>query len=145
MQEFIEAYSFYHYAKTRSLLPFDALAKFLTWDDGKELYVSTSDYVLGVADLSGELMRLCVQSVSTGYAGQPAEICSFLRSLYDSLISFNGTLIRDLPNKLGVMKTSLAKAENVCYALRVRGSEVPPELLAEMAAAGGDEGDYDDR
>ena len=43
---------------------------------------------------------------------------------------------REFKRKLQVSKQSLQKVETACYAVQVRGSEVPKELLAEKAVLG---------
>jgi len=54
-----------------------------TWS----LKVTPVDYLLGVADLTGELMRLCISSVGNGDIDTPFELSQFLRQIYDGLLS----------------------------------------------------------
>lgn len=89
------------------------------------------DFVLGVADLTGELMRLGINSVGSGEHDRPFELLPFMRALYCGFHSIQPNS-RMLPKKMDVMRASLAKVENVCYTLKVRGSEIPKHMLADM-------------
>ncbi|XP_048193132.1 translin-associated protein X-like [Perognathus longimembris pacificus] len=143
LQEYVEAVSFQHFIKTRSLISMEEINKqliFTTEDSGKEnktptsdaqmkqpvtwsLKVTPVDYLLGVADLTGELMRMCINSVGTGDIDTPFEVSQFLRQV---------TGPYEVSKKLYTLKQSLAKVENACYALKVRGSEIPKHMLADV-------------
>ena len=113
-----------------------ALLKFSN-EDGKDLGLSLNpfDYVLGIADLTGELMRFCINSASSGDQNTPFEVCSFLREIHNAFVAF-GNVSREIASKLRVLKASMNKVEVACYTLKVRGSEIPQFALAE--ALGGD-------
>jgi hypothetical protein len=81
-QEFIEALSFHHYLETQSLISYDeAKAKIASMsqskdadpvEEGKEkkeegnaVPLSPEDYILGICDMTGELMRFSVTSMAT--------------------------------------------------------------------------------
>lgn len=89
------------------------------------------DFVLGVADLTGELMRLGVNSIGSGEHDRPFDLLPFLRALYCGFHSIRPNS-RMLPKKMGVMRESLVKVENACYMLKIRGSEIPKHMLADM-------------
>ena len=89
------------------------------------------DFVLGAADLTGELMRLGINSIGTGEHERPFDLLPFMRALYCGFHSIRPHS-RVLPKKMAVLRTSLAKVENVCYTLKIRGSEIPKHMLAEM-------------
>ncbi len=89
------------------------------------------DFVLGVADLTGELMRLGINSIGCGEHGRPFDLLPFMRALYCGFHSI-GSRSKNMSKKMGVLRASLAKVENVCYTLKVRGSEVPEQMLADM-------------
>ncbi|KAI9357910.1 Translin family-domain-containing protein [Zopfochytrium polystomum] len=107
--------------------------------------VSAEDYALGVADLSGEVMRSCINLIAQGEHAVGAQHCAFLRELaghYATLQSFPA-----LKNKLGAMKSSVAKVESATFNIKVRGSEYPQEMWQEVIAKGFDAvggGYYDD-
>ena len=92
--------------------------------------VPPTHYLLGVADLTGELMRMAIHSIGQGDFDLPFEHCKFLRIIYDAFVSF-GNVDRDLSRKVHVLRQSLQKVEAACYTLQVRGSEIPKHMLAE--------------
>lgn len=152
LQEYVEAVTFQHFIKTRSLISMDDINKqliFTTEDTGKEnktpssdapdkqcgpwrLKVTPVDYLLGVADLTGELMRMCINSVGNGDIATPFEVSRFLRQVYDGFSFIGNTGPYEVSKKLYTLKQSLAKVENACYALKVRGSEIPKHMLADV-------------
>ncbi|XP_019568453.1 translin-associated protein X isoform X1 [Rhinolophus sinicus] len=152
LQEYVEAVTFQHFIKTRSLVSMDEINKqliFTTEDNGKEnntpssdsqdkqfgtwrLKITPVDYLLGVADLTGELMRVCINSVGNGDIDTPFEVSQFLRQVYDGFSFIGNTGPYEVSKKLYTLKQSLAKVENACYALKVRGSEIPKHMLADV-------------
>ncbi|KAH2985489.1 hypothetical protein KXW58_008613 [Aspergillus fumigatus] len=66
IQEFIEALSFNHYLQTQSLISHAEVSKHLP----AEILVTEEDYLLGMFDLTGEMMRFAITSLSTGTMGQ---------------------------------------------------------------------------
>ncbi|NXW32251.1 TSNAX protein, partial [Phaetusa simplex] len=151
LQEYVEAVSFQYFIKTRSLISVEDINKQLifTVEDREETTNTTSncndkqphtwslkvtpvDYLLGVADLTGELMRLCISSVGNGDIDTPFELSQFLRQIYDGFTFIGNTGPYEVSKKLYTLKQSLAKVENACYTLKVRGSEIPKHMLADV-------------
>lgn len=99
-----------------------------TW----RLKITPVDYLLGVADLTGELMRMCINSVGNGDIDTPFEVSQFLRQVYDGFSFIGNTGPYEVSKKLYTLKQSLAKVENACYALKVRGSEIPKHMLVDV-------------
>ncbi|KAJ6664648.1 hypothetical protein lerEdw1_006221 [Lerista edwardsae] len=152
LQEYVEAVSFQYFIKTRSLISIEEINKQLifvaeekeeetdvvpsdchnkqhrTWS----LKVTPVDYLLGVADLTGELMRMCINSVGNGDIDTPFELSQFLRQIYDGFSYIGNTGPYEVSKKLYTLKQSLAKVENACYTLKVRGSEIPKHMLADV-------------
>jgi len=95
------------------------------------VYIPPAEYVLGISDVAGELMRIAVHSVGAGDKEMPFVICRTLRELCTAMSSLYG-IARDLPQKLSSLRQSLAKVEAACYAIHVRGSELPDHLLTNM-------------
>ena len=62
IQEFIEALSFLHYVQTQTLISPAEVAAQLP----PEVIVTQEDYLMGILDLTGELMRFAVTVLSTG-------------------------------------------------------------------------------
>ncbi|KAF8975293.1 hypothetical protein BGZ46_009228 [Entomortierella lignicola] len=122
------------------------------------LEVTDEDYLLGVADLTGELMRLAINTlgqslvVSThdldlGAGLQiPApedrvqQILTFLRNIKSGFDSLSLTRASPISKKMGVLKQSLNKIEMACYNVKVRGAEYPPDILRQMLLSGQDVG-----
>lgn len=94
--------------------------------------VSPSDYLLGVADLTGELMRLCISSVGNGDIDTPFQLSQFLRQIHDGFSYIGNTGPYEVSKKLHTLRQSLGKVEDACYTLRVRGSEIPKHMLADV-------------
>ncbi|NWH57235.1 TSNAX protein, partial [Geococcyx californianus] len=150
LQEYVEAVSFQYFIKTRSLISIEDINKQLifTTEDREEsnmffnprdklpptlsLKVTPVDYLLGVADLTGELMRLCISSVGNGDIDTPFELSQFLRQIYDGFTFIGNTGPYEVSKKLYTLKQSLAKVENACYTLKVRGSEIPKHVLVDV-------------
>jgi predicted translin family RNA/ssDNA-binding protein len=66
IQEFIEALSFNHYLQTQTLISHAEVVATLP----AEILVTEEDYLLGLFDLTGEMMRFAITSLSTGTGGQ---------------------------------------------------------------------------
>nr|XP_056708843.1 translin-associated protein X isoform X1 [Euleptes europaea] len=152
LQEYVEAVSFQYFIKTRTLVSIEVINEQLMFaaEDKEEetkvpasdclntqshnwsLKVTPVDYLLGVADLTGELMRMCINSVGNGDIDTPFELSQFLRQIYDGFSFIGNTGPYEVSKKLYTLKQSLAKVENACYTLKVRGSEIPKHMLADV-------------
>ncbi|KAI9872674.1 MAG: hypothetical protein M1830_001312 [Pleopsidium flavum] len=155
VQEFMEALSFQHYLETQTLV---------TYKDAKQkvpggIGLTEDDYVLGIFDLVGELMRFAITAMATnGYlpgstsetgevnSGVPkSNILTDLRSLrtyFEGLDTTSSTssgsaLRRDVEKKMEVMKTCVEKVENAVYGMIVRGRERPKGWVPDLADDGG--------
>ncbi|XP_072107167.1 translin-associated protein X [Mobula birostris] len=159
LQEYVEAVSFQHFIKTRTLISLDEINKQLIFppkageaehtedstlscsQDQKQqqqplsLQVTPTDYLLGIADLTGELMRLCITSVGNGDTETPFEVSQFLRAVYDGFTYIGNTGPYEVSKKLYTLKQSLGKVEDACYMLTVRGSEIPKHVLADVLSS----------
>lgn len=93
--------------------------------------VPPSEYILGVADLTGEMMRRAINSVGAGDLDRPFEICNFLQEIEAAYASL-GNANREVNRKLYTLRQSLRKVETACYTLKVRGSEIPKHMLVDM-------------
>lgn len=150
IQEYVEAVSFLHFIRHRSLISLEeinARLVFMRTDkaDPKAsaeatppgahvltFHVTPSDYLLGVADLTGELMRLCISSVGNGDIDTPFQLSQFLRQIHDGFSYIGNTGPYEVSKKLHTLRQSLGKVEDACYTLRVRGSEIPKHMLADV-------------
>ncbi|XP_033835426.1 translin-associated protein X [Periophthalmus magnuspinnatus] len=148
IQEYVEAVSFQHFIRHRSLISLEeinARLVFMRTEDPKApteaapvgthvltFQVTPSDYLLGVADLTGELMRLCISSVGNGDIDTPFQLSQFLRQIHDGFSYIGNTGPYEVSKKLHTLRQSLGKVEDACYTLRVRGSEIPKHMLADV-------------
>ncbi|XP_060071771.1 translin-associated protein X-like isoform X2 [Ylistrum balloti] len=99
-----------------------------------EVHVPPIEYMLGVADLTGELMRLAINSVGAGNLDIPFEVCEFLRKMQSGFQSFS-YVSREVKKKLHTLNQSLQKVETACYTLQVRGSEIPKHMLVDVLSS----------
>eukprot|EP00045_Choanoeca_perplexa_P008378 m.77556 g.77556 ORF g.77556 m.77556 type:complete len:114 (+) comp14470_c0_seq1:452-793(+) len=103
-----------------------------------KLKISPLDYILGIADLTGELMRMCINNI--GDEAMTSKIMQFTRRIHDGFQAFPRALHnKDMSFKIKVMSQSLTKIENACYTMKVRGTEIPKDRLVESLAFGGNE------
>lgn len=65
LEELIEAASFIYFLEHRGLIPLTLLQEKLCEGGVQCMYISPRRYVLGISDLTGELMRFAINSVAT--------------------------------------------------------------------------------
>ncbi|KAK2408060.1 Translin family protein [Trifolium repens] len=133
IQEYVEAATFCSFCKSGTLLKLDEINNtLLPLSDPslQPLQINILDYLLGLADLTGELMRLAIGRISDGELEFAEKICSFARDIYREL-----TLVvphmddsSDMKTKMDTMLQSVMKIENACFSVHVRGSEYIPLL-----------------
>jgi len=159
LQEWIEALSFYYFLKFKKISSFAYVQQQLEFklDKSEETVSNTSEqsekeadndnsekvvvmvtvpqseYILGIADLTGELMRNAINALGAGNM----EICFVLLEILQSMAEGFGKLSRkDTPREFGqklwTLKQSCKKVENACYAISVRGTEIPKNHLADI-------------
>nr|XP_039267092.1 translin-associated protein X-like [Styela clava] len=154
LQEFIEAMSFLYYFKTEEnysiqsisncLLDLSEIQKSLVFadDENKEplvIPIPVLEYLYGIADTTGEVMRLCINSAAKAITETSKKkvfkLCAFIRILYEMFLSFSSIIDvspgrkRLLQSKIDVMKLSLQKVEDTCYQLGLRGKELLDVIL----------------
>jgi predicted translin family RNA/ssDNA-binding protein len=105
---------------------------------------------MGLFDLTGEMMRFAVTSLSAGGASQgegegtklglseeQAGIVVDLRemrSLFEGLsVPRRANMMRDLGKKTEVMQASVEKVERAAYGILVRGSERPKGWMPDLS------------
>lgn len=138
VQEFIEAVTFMHYIGENRLLGYDELClNYFTFSrDGSDaklaLLLRPMDYILGIADLTGELMRMCINYMGAGHHEKSNEICVFLRKVHNECLLLSGKDFRDFNQKMKVLGQSLRKVENACYTVHLRAKEIPKNMLVDL-------------
>lgn len=127
----MEAISFEHYLTTASLITFgDAAVKLRGLDqNGPGIALTIEDYLLGIFDMTGELMRFAITTMAMN--GKLPEITSApdtaesssedtrsilhdmraLRSALEALNARGGPLGKDVDKKMEVMRASVEKVE----------------------------------
>ncbi|XP_058059165.1 translin-associated protein X [Anopheles bellator] len=153
MQEFIEAFTFYQYSSGQDISDWQAIQRRLSYEqhpdptrtepslpsdqnecesaqEGKNDEQGTAmvclqplDFVLGLGDLSGEVMRKCINALGSGQVDSCFIHCRFLQDLYRGFVSVSSARSREFSHKMSTMRQSLLKSEKVCYNVTVRGSE----------------------
>ena len=140
--------SFQHYLETQCLITLQEAQSRLP--DGVQL--TADDYILGLFDLVGELMRFAITGMATngevprGSAeedgGVKRDILADLRSLrtcFERLDTTRGKLDgspmkRDIEKKMEVMKTCVEKVEGAVYGMIIRGRERPKGWIPELGS-----------
>ncbi|RMZ75736.1 hypothetical protein DV737_g5133, partial [Chaetothyriales sp. CBS 132003] len=133
IQEFMEAILFQHYLETQHLMTFEDAAETLPLQG---LQLTYDDYLLGVFDMTGELMRFAVTNLATTAArsgrsedGQDLSVLADMQTLRSELEALNvhgsRSLSKEYDSKLKTTKQSVEKVEASVYSMLVRGKERP--------------------
>ncbi|XP_070568068.1 translin-associated protein X-like [Ptychodera flava] len=101
------------------------------------VHVPPTEFILGIADLTGELMRYCINCIGNGNTSSPFGLVTFMRDLYQGYQSFGNLATREITRKVSVLRQSLQKVEKACYTLQVRGSEMPEHMLIDVISSEG--------
>ncbi|KAN0124981.1 Translin-associated protein X, partial [Russula decolorans] len=124
LQEYIEALSFVYYIEHGRLVSYEQVQATICDNTEQHLFpLPLSDYILGTCDLTGELMRLAISSISKPNGRMKAsQISLFVRGCkadFETLTPY----IHDLHKKQAVTVQSLRKVEEAAYAIVIRSSE----------------------
>ncbi|MBW3011644.1 hypothetical protein KY311_00510 [Candidatus Woesearchaeota archaeon] len=107
IQEYVEAAAYYHFEKTKKL------------PTKKELAVDAEYYLLGLCDLTGELVRNAVNSGINDDTQKVVEIKKFVDELYDELMQFD-LRNSELRRKVDGVKWDLKKLDDLVFGLKLR-------------------------
>ncbi|KAF7879096.1 hypothetical protein EAF04_000296 [Stromatinia cepivora] len=141
IQEYMEAVSFSHYLTEQSLIPLSTAQSSLP----EAVNLTGDDYVLGIFDLVGEMMRFAITRMATDGALPGREERTILADLRDIRMRFeeldttrcgNVGLGRDVEKKMEVMRTCVEKVETAVYGMIVRGRERPKGWVMDMPDEG---------
>lgn len=108
IQEYVEAKVFFEYVKNKKIPSF------------KDLDTDEEHYLLGIADLSGELVRRAINAVTEGDTKTAMNIKNVLTEMYGQFLDLdlqNG----ELRKKFDGMKYDIKKLEEVAYQLKLQG------------------------
>ncbi|KAJ4489585.1 Translin [Lentinula edodes] len=135
LQEYIEALSFAHFLEHGGLITYEQVQATLCGADGIAFFPLTiSDYLLGVSDLTGELMRFAISGFGRpGGRARALETCIFVRNCKSDFERFT-PYVWELHKKQAVTAQSLSKIEDAAYTAVVRTSEfdLPAEMLDDI-------------
>jgi len=143
IQEAIEAISFEHYLLHQTLITVEESSQALP----DTIHLTGDDYVLGIFDLVGELMRFAITTMATTgkLPGSKSDEeggrdilmdLRLLRTHFESLdtTSCEGTgLGRDVEKKMTVMKECVQKVETAVYGMIIRGRERPKGWVPDFS------------
>jgi predicted translin family RNA/ssDNA-binding protein len=139
-QELMEALAFQYYLEHGQVMPLDAARRRFDsfgGDGGQAIPLSDMDYLLGVFDMTGELMRYAITAMAIGGAkeeGGPGgssvlvDLQELGRHLDGFRVEHDSHMQKQVRDKAEVMLRSIEKVEKACYGLVVRGSERRPSL-----------------
>lgn len=159
-QEFLEALTFQYYLETSTLISFrDASRRLAELGGDAPILLTPDDYLLGVFDMVGELMRFSITTMATTGAlpspsthspgsdsmdldhasGVQRTVLTDMREIRSALEGIEvdeGPLSRDVDKKMTVMKQCVEKVENAAYSLAIRGRERPKGWMPDADPGG---------
>jgi predicted translin family RNA/ssDNA-binding protein len=144
IQEYMEAISFEHYLRHQKLITVNEAAASL-----QVISLTDGDYILGIFDLVGELMRFAITAMATNGSlpgseqsedsAEERDILMDLRSLRRSFQALDTAscgdtgLGRDVEKKMEVMNTCVEKVETAVCGMIIRGRERPRGWVPDLA------------
>ena len=107
-QEYVEALCYYHFVKNKKI------------PTAASLKVDNVNYLLGLCDLTGELVRKAVNEVINQNFNQALEIKKVVEEIYEEFLKFN---LRngELRKKSDQIKWNLKKLEDIVFELKLKG------------------------
>ena len=134
VQEFVEALTFQYYIEHQRIPTYESTQELLG-----SVYLTPADYVLGVADLTGELARRAIAALSQSEPAALAyttRIATCLRHLVAEFEALDAGRdaegLRELEKKISVMQSSVKKVELGLFEKCVRrGTERPGQCASE--------------
>lgn len=108
LQEYAEALCYYHFVKNKKI------------PTSTSLKIDTESYLLGLCDLTGELVRKAVNEVIAQNFKQAIEIKNLVDEIYGEFLNFN-LRNSELRRKSDQIKWNLKKLEDVVFELKLKG------------------------
>ncbi|MBW3022617.1 hypothetical protein KY308_00750 [Candidatus Woesearchaeota archaeon] len=107
VQEYVEAIAYYDFVKNKKL------------PTKKELGVDVESYLMGICDLTGELVRKAINSAIKQDYKLAFEINDFVSELYSELLKFD-FINGNLRKKFDSIKYNLKKLEDLALELKLK-------------------------
>lgn len=138
-EEFIEAATFLHYLATGRVPTFAEMAD--TFLKGTGYPLQPTDYLTGIGDLTGELMRLCLNAAARSDTETATKACDAVRTIARVFpLAEHASGNYGVRKKVDEMTNSVKKCELACFALRLRSLEkVPGRIFGLDDEEGGEE------
>ena len=141
IQEFMEAVLFQHYLETGQLMTYEEAAKMIPAD----VMLTEDDYILGIFDMTGEVMKYAVTYLASHRELPSADVLSNMRLLRACLESVDASpsygLNKEFGKKLTTTKQSVEKVEYQVYNMLIKGKEKPAGWRPPDAVAADGAGD----
>jgi len=147
IQRFVYQAALTHFLKTETLLSFEESAKMLGIHSPEDksrsksdvFHLDLEDYLAGLIQMSNELSRFVVNSVTHGDYERPARIAAFMNDINSGfrLLNLKNDMLR---KKFDSLKYDMKKVEEVVYDLSIRGllkkeANPPPSTDADTPAS----------
>lgn len=134
LEEFVEAVTFMHYLTTQTLMTPDETQRAIP---GADILLTPSDYVYGVFDLTGEMMRSATSNTAlNGAIPEGPGGRTIQKDLQDvsSMLQVNHPIGRPFSysKKMDVMIEQVRKVERLGYGVRIRGNERPKGWMPDL-------------
>ncbi|KAF6206969.1 hypothetical protein GE061_018206, partial [Apolygus lucorum] len=138
VQEYVEALTYFNYVTTGELVGWEEVAENCSFDVSKpkvdgdsteaepqqiKLHIPLSDYILGIQDMTGEMMRLCITTLGKGNLQRAQAACNFVKYVFAALHILQ-SCHNEFYKKLEVAGQSLGKMEYGCYLANIQGLEM---------------------
>ena len=119
VQEYVEAVSFLHFLTTRTLIPCAHVERLISRHTAQPFTLLPADYLLGILDLPGEVMRFATNNLSTSLPALTS-LSMFLQTLHRQV---SGLTLRPwgaYSGKLTVLMECVEKLERLHYRVEMR-------------------------
>lgn len=118
-QEYVEARTFLSFIADKRIITYPEVQKefeYIITEDGNSrtlvTFIPESDYMLGIADLTGELMRKAINGISSGAREECRQASDVVRHLYTGYLG-KLTEYFDAISKILCWKYAINNADNI--------------------------------
>lgn len=91
LQEFIEALVFYQFLAFDKIDKWETISKLFQYEEEGTrfcLLFPQTDFLLGIADFTGELMRRCINNLGIGNINECFKICNLVKHIQTGFLGF---------------------------------------------------------